>query len=122
MKKLFVTAAICILASISCFAQYTTTYRNQYGSTIGSSSTSRNYGGGYSTTYRNQYGSTTGSSTTSLNYGGGSTTTYRNQYGITTGTATTTSDYGSSYTTTIRKHDRNSNHNIKLRWWYDYHI
>ena len=85
MKKFFATAAICILASVSCFAQYTTTYRNQYGSTIGSSSTSRNYGGGYSTTYRNQYGSTTGSATTSSNYGGRTTTTYRNQYGSTTG-------------------------------------
>ena len=91
MKKTILIIVACILATFTGYAQYNVTYRNQYGQTIGSSTTSRNYGGGYSTTYRDQYGRSTGSSTTTSNYGGGYSTTYRDQYGRSTGSSTTSS-------------------------------
>ena len=56
MKKLFVTFVICLTATVSSFAQYNTSYYNQYGSSIGSSTTRSNYGGGSTTNYYNQYG------------------------------------------------------------------
>ena len=31
MKKLFVSIVICLMATVSCFAQYNTSYYNQYG-------------------------------------------------------------------------------------------
>ena len=60
MKKIIMTLVVSMIAAVSGFAQYNVTYRNQYGSTIGTSSTSSNYGGGYSTSYRDQYGRCTG--------------------------------------------------------------
>ena len=72
---------------------------NQYGGSIGSSTTRSNYGGGYTTNYYNQYGGNTGSATTNSNYGGGVTTNYYNQYGGSTGSATTRSNYGGGTTT-----------------------
>ena len=62
MKKLFATVAICILTSVSCFAQYTTTYRDQYGNTTGTATRSSSYGG-TTITYRDQYGNLLGTST-----------------------------------------------------------
>ena len=62
MKKLFVTMIVCMMATASSFAQYTTNYYNRYGSSIGSSTTRSNYGGGTTTTYYDSYGSSIGSS------------------------------------------------------------
>lgn len=76
MKKFFATAVICILASVSCFAQYSTTYHNQYGSTTGIATTTSNYGGGTTTTFKDSYGSITGIATTNSNYSGDTTPTY----------------------------------------------
>ncbi len=44
MKKIILTLVVSMIAAVSGFAQYNVTYRNQYGSTIGTSSTSSNYG------------------------------------------------------------------------------
>ena len=88
MNKIILSIIFCMIATISSFAQYTTTYRNSYGSTIGTSSTRSNYGGGTTTTYSDAYGRTIGTATTRSNYGGGSTTTYTDAYGRTIGTST----------------------------------
>ena len=56
-----------------------TTFRDQYGSNIGSASTS-----GGNTMFRDQYGSNVGSAST---YGGN--TTFRDQYGSNVGSAST---------------------------------
>lgn len=62
MKKFFAALAVCMMATVSTFAQYTTNYYNQYGGSIGSSSTRSNYGGGSTTTYYDAYGRSIGSS------------------------------------------------------------
>lgn len=49
MKKLFITMMVAMIA-IAANAQYSTNYYNQYGSSIGSSTTHSNYGGGTTTT------------------------------------------------------------------------
>ena len=86
MKKVL----ICLLTivSLSCSAQITSNYYDQYGRSVGSSTTNSNYGGGTTTTYYDQYGRSIGSSTTNSNYGGGTTTTYYDQYGRSIGTKT----------------------------------
>ena len=61
MKKLFITMMVAMIA-IAANAQYSTNYYNQYGSSIGSSTTRENYGGGTSTTYYDAYGNNIGSS------------------------------------------------------------
>ena len=53
---------ICLMATVSSFAQYNTSYYNQYGGSIGSSTTRQNYGGGTTTTYYDQYGNSLGTS------------------------------------------------------------
>lgn len=85
MKKFILSIIACVFASASSFAQYSTTYQNQYGYKTGSANTTKS-GNGSSTTYYDQYGYKTGSSTTS-NYGYGSSTTYYDQYGRTVGTS-----------------------------------
>ena len=87
MKKLFVTMIVCMMATVSSYAQYTTNYYNQYGGNIGSSTTRSNYNGGYTTDYYNQYGGYVGSSTTRSNYSGGYTTDYYNAYGSSIGSS-----------------------------------
>ena len=62
---------VAVVFAIAAKAQYNTNYYNQYGSSIGSSTTRSNYGGGYTTNYYDQYGGNTGSATTRSNYGGG---------------------------------------------------
>ena len=47
---------------IAANAQYNTNCYNQYGSSIGSSTTRSNYGGGTTTTYYDAYGNSLGSS------------------------------------------------------------
>lgn len=81
MKKYLVTFAVCMIASVSTFALYTTNYYNQYGASTGIATTRSNYGGGYTTNYYDQYGRSEGSSTTRTNYGGGSTTSNYYEYG-----------------------------------------
>ena len=88
MKKIIASIVISFMATVSCFAQYNTTYNNKYGGTIGTSSTSRS-NGVTTTSYYNRYGGRIGTSTTSSNYTGGYSTSYYNNYGGTTGTATT---------------------------------
>ncbi len=61
MKKFILSIIACVFASASSFAQYSTTYQNQYGYKTGSATTTSNYGG-YSTTYHDQYGRTVGTS------------------------------------------------------------
>ena len=87
MKKILATLAVCMVASVSTFAQYTTNYYNQYGASTGSATTRSNYGGGTTTNYYDQYGRSVGSSTTRSNYGGGSTTTYYDEYGRSIGSS-----------------------------------
>ena len=79
---------------------YSTNYYNQYGGSVGSSTTRSSYGGSYSTNYYDRYGGSTGSATTRSNYGGGYTTNYYDQYGGSIGSSTTRSNYGGGYTTT----------------------
>ena len=88
-----------VMIAIAANAQYNTNYYNQYGGSIGSSTTRSNYSGGYTTNYYNQYGGSTGCATTRSNYSGGTTTNYYNQYGGSTGSATTRSYYGGGTTT-----------------------
>ena len=76
MEKIIIILAVCVFATASSFAQYTTNYYNQYGASTGSATTRSNYGGGYTTNYYDQYGRSVGSSTTHSIYGGGLTTTY----------------------------------------------
>ena len=61
MKKLFITMMVAMIA-IAANAQYSTNYYNQYGNSIGSSTTHSNYGGGTTTTYYDVYGNNIGSS------------------------------------------------------------
>ena len=61
MKKLMMTLMAVVFA-IAANAQYTTNYYNQYGGSIGSSTTHSNYGGGTTTTYYDAYGNSIGSS------------------------------------------------------------
>ena len=61
MKKIILTAVVCLMACVSSFAQYNVNYYNQYGQSIGSSSTRSTYNGA-STSYYDQYGRNTGSS------------------------------------------------------------
>jgi hypothetical protein len=61
MKKVMMTL-MAVVFTIAANAQYTTNYYNQYGSSIGSSTTHSNYGGGTTTTYYDAYGNTIGSS------------------------------------------------------------
>ena len=97
MKKLILSIIACVFASVSSFAQYSTTYQNQYGYKTGSATTTSNYGG-YSTTYHDQYGYKTGSANTTTNFNG-SNTTYYDKYGYKTGSSTTSNyGYGSSTT------------------------
>lgn len=97
-KKIMMTLMAVVFASAA-NAQYNTSYYNQYGGSIGSSTTRSEYGGGYTTNYHARYGGSTGSATTRSNYGGGKTTNYYDQYGGSTGSATTQSNYGGGYTT-----------------------
>ena len=62
MKKVMMTLMAFVFA-ITANAQYNTNYYNQYGGSIGSSTTKQNYGGGTTTTYYDQYGGYLGSST-----------------------------------------------------------
>ena len=87
MKKSVFAFVICLMATVSGYAQHTTNYYNKYGSSIGSSTTRSNYGGGYTTDYYDQYGRSIGSSTTKSNYGGGTTTTYYDSYGSSIGSS-----------------------------------
>ena len=61
MKKLMMTLMAFMIA-IAANAQYNTNYYNQYGGSIGSSTTRENYGGGTTTTYYDAYGNNIGSS------------------------------------------------------------
>ena len=51
-----------VVFTIAANAQYNTSYYNQYGGSIGSSTTRSEYGGGITTTYYDSYGSYLGSS------------------------------------------------------------
>ena len=81
MRKLFVTMIVCLMASVSTFAQYN----------VGTSTTSRtDMFGNTVTTHRDAYGRTTGTSTTGrTDMFGNTTTTHRDSYGYSTGTSTT---------------------------------
>ena len=61
MKKVMMTL-VAVLFAIAANAQYNTNYYNQYGGSIGSSTTRQNYGGGTTTTYYDQYGNCLGTS------------------------------------------------------------
>ena len=61
MKKLMMTLMAVVFA-IAANAQYNTNCYNQYGSSIGLSTTRSNYGGGTTTTYYDAYGNSLGSS------------------------------------------------------------
>lgn len=105
MKKLILSLIACVFTSASSFAQYATTYHDQYGYKTGSANTTSNIGGGSSTTYYDQYGYKTGSSTTSKSLGG-SSTTYYDQYGYKTGSSTTSKSFGGSSTTYYDQYGR----------------
>lgn len=55
MKKILATLAVCMIASVSTFAQYTTNYYDQYGRSTGSSTTLFFYGGISTTSYHDRY-------------------------------------------------------------------
>lgn len=100
MKKIISTITVCILATISTFAQYnvgtsTTTKTDMFGNTV--------------TTHRNEYGTITGTSTTSrTDMFGSTTTTHRDAYGRTLGTSNT-SKYDVFGNTTTQQHSNTGN-------------
>ena len=55
MKKVMMTLMAVVFA-IAANAQYNTNYYDQYGGSIGSSTTRKNYSGGTTTTYYDAYG------------------------------------------------------------------
>ena len=81
MRQFILSILVLIMATATCAAQSRTNYYNQYGNSLESSTTSRNYSEGTTTNYYNQYGSNTGSASTRSNYGGGYTANYYDQYG-----------------------------------------
>ena len=88
------------------FGNQTTTHRDRYGNTtgtstsstdyfaIGTSTTSTDYFGNTTTTHRDRYGNTTGTDRSSRDYYGNTNTTSTDPYGNTRGTSTTSAFIG----------------------------
>lgn len=97
MKRLFILFVFSIVYCGTLSAQYygsgttTVTHKNEYGQTIGTSTSSTSsITGNTTTTHRNVYGQTIGSSTSSTSSITGNTTTvHKDEYGRTIGTTTT---------------------------------
>ena len=97
MKIKFLLLLLSIFAIDIASAQYygsvQTTHKDEYGRTIGTSTTTNttSYGGSITTTHKDNYGRTIGTSTTTTDSWGNTTTTHKDEYGRTIGTTKTSS-------------------------------